>query len=293
MIHFKKVLFLLVFFFLLLTPRSVFAQNAYYFLETSAQNISPQSAFLVQVFVNSGDKPINTVRLGLQYPKENLSLMQVNMATSMFPNLVENNSSESGVLYLTAFTINPYQGERGLVATLKFQALKNGNAQITILPESKIHVADGNGTNVFNYQEMPNSFGVVIGGGYGGGGQSENAPSHEPVVLPSPAAEVGPPSILSNIRGIINKLTHKPAAEPQMLPQDVEKEKQLTADKKVVDYTASPQTKVKQLFNKLTLGKADSQTLFPIILTFVIILFILFIVIVIVLIRKFKHHNEV
>lgn len=282
----KKILFFLILFFLLLTPRSVFAQNAYYFLETTSTHIPLQSAFLVQVFVNSGEEPINTIRVGLEYPKTNLSLLETNLATSMFPNLVENNTNEPGIIYLTAFTVNPYQGERGLVATLKFQAIKNGDVKINILPDSKIHVADGIGTNIFNYQETPKSFSVVISSNVGGQGGS--TASHPPGALPSPASDKAqPPPFFSNISNLINKITRKGGVEPEMMPADVEKEKELTADKNVVDYTVSSQTKAKQFINKLLSGKVDSQILYPL-LTIIITLAIL--IIIFFFIKKIKKH---
>ena len=136
---------------LLLTAGPARAQTASYTLEQSVADPQVNEIFYVKVLVNSSVE-INTVHLEIGYPPQSLKIQDLSLTNSEFPNVIERSIDEAGLIKLTAFTVSPYSGQEGLVATLKFRSLVSGGGSIDILADSKIHQADGLGTDIFSFK---------------------------------------------------------------------------------------------------------------------------------------------
>lgn len=143
----QSVLAFLFFLFLKAVSPCYATDNATFFFTTS---ILPKNIFAVKLFVNSPFQPVNTVHVVLSYDSSKLNLTNIDFAESLFPNVVERSGSTPGSVTITAFTIDPFTGNQGLIATLEFQTREAGTANIAILDESTIHLGDGSGKNIFD-----------------------------------------------------------------------------------------------------------------------------------------------
>ena len=129
-------------------------QTASFDIEIQQTEIKTDEDFVVSLFIDSGLKPINTVFARLSYPPDQLEFIDSSFSKSEFDNLVER-QTEPGLIKLTSFTAKPYSGNHGLFVNLKFKPLAEKEAQVTIQPISKIHSADGKGTDVADPAKLP------------------------------------------------------------------------------------------------------------------------------------------
>lgn len=228
--------------FLSLSTSRVSAQSATFSLESTTK-LQVNEVFFVQASINTPQASINTVHLAINYSAENLSLEDISFSDSVFSNVVEKDIGVPGAINLTAFTTTPYKGNHGLIATLKFKTIASGDVNISILPSSKIHLADGKGTDVFDYQISQSSLSFII----------------EQTISPS-----------TSLARVFRPFKKK----AEVALRDKEKAETLFPEQNVVDYTKNSQTKIKRFINQL---KSTGKTyVILIILLFIIGLAIIF-----------------
>ena len=144
-----------------MTPTSVspyheytMSQTAQFDIEINQSKLSLGEEFIVSLFIDSGFQLVNTVFTRISYPQDKLEFIDSSFSKSEFDNLVERNT-EPGLIKLTSFTTQPYSGNHGLFVNLKFKPLVKKEAQVIIQPISKIHSADGKGTDITNPIKLP------------------------------------------------------------------------------------------------------------------------------------------
>ncbi len=233
----------------LILGKPALAQNGDAILnfETASTVFKPNEVFLVQVWLNA-PRPVNTIRLLLSYSALKLKLQDISFNYANFNNVVERKTEPPGTLDLTAFTLTPFQGAHGLVTTLKFQALSEGEAMIKLLPTTKVHLNDGQGTNVFDYPNSQKSLTFWIGES---GSDSSRAPAipnsvknssqnEETISSPTPA----PKSIFNFLAGFFEG-----REEANLIAQDREREKVFFPEIEVMDLSKAP-TPLEKLKNR-------------------------------------------
>ena len=129
-------------------------QTASFDIEIQQTEIKTGEDFVVSLFIDSTLQPVNTIFARLSYPQDQLEFVDSSFSKSEFDNLVER-ETEPGLIKLTSFTAKPYSGNHGLFVNLKFKPLAEKEAQVTIQPISKIHSADGKGTDVADPAKLP------------------------------------------------------------------------------------------------------------------------------------------
>ena len=129
-------------------------QTAQFDVEIKQSNFSLGEEFVVSLFVDSSSQPVNTIFSRISYPQEKLEFIDSSFSNSEFDNLIER-KTEPGLIKLTSFTVQPYSGNHALFVNLKFKPLAEKEAKITIQPISKIHSADGKGTDIANPAKLP------------------------------------------------------------------------------------------------------------------------------------------
>lgn len=296
---FYSLLTSFLFLFLLpFSPLPVLAQSAEFSLKSDAGSVGLNEAFIAQVFLNTPQAEVNTVHLELEYSSPYLSLQEISFTDSVFPNIVEKDTSASNIIKLTAFTITPYKGNNGLIASLKFKSEGAGKADIDILSSSTIHLADGLGTDVFNHQSPPKKLNLTVSQAGVGGGVDEDVFS--PPILPYDSPRVSDqdsePTFLEAILAILKKpidfIKEKFAPEAQTVSVDEEKEAIYFPENydQVADYTKDRQTKFRKLANQ---GKGIGGELGKTIPKLFALLFvIIFVFIIVVVFIKVKEKRE-
>lgn len=251
--------FIIFFIFCFLFSSSLLAQTATFSLESTVKTPQKGEVFLVQIFVNTPSE-INTVFLELSYPSETFLLEDVSFTGSVLPNIVERDTKTAGRIKLTSFTVTPFVGDHGLYVTLKFKAQEEGGVNISLLPSSKIHLADGKGTDSFNYQASQKSL------------VEPSLPPTTPVVSPAPTVPTSPTPMPGpkTISEFISNL-FKPAEVPKegkITLEDQELEKVLFPEKGVTDLTKTPGTGIQKTLNQLKTNKTFGYLLITL-LTFI------------------------
>ncbi len=160
----KLLVFLTSIFLFFLIPlwlSSVFAAN-FEFDQTSV-NVSNNQTFNIAVTLNPGSDSIYSTDIYLVYDATILKPTNV-AAGSLFPT-VSNDLSQSGKVYIAAMVNDPTTSvsSSGTVATVTFQALKEGTTNLTFdCSSSKIIKNDANGTNVIVCSQNGTSS-IVVG----------------------------------------------------------------------------------------------------------------------------------
>jgi len=129
-------------------------QTASFDIEIQQTELKIGEDFVVSLFIDSAFQPINTIFARLSFSQDKLEFVDSSFSKSEFDNLVER-KAEPGLIKLTSFTAKPYSGNHGLFVNLKFKPLVEKEAQVTIQPISKIHSADGKGTDVADPAKLP------------------------------------------------------------------------------------------------------------------------------------------
>lgn len=138
------------------------SQSGDFTLELDQAALNLNQEFVVSVFVSSPDQPANTVFAKINYDSSQLSFLDTNFSTSVFPNVVERQSAANQIR-LTSFTTNAFSGNHGLFTRLRFKALQNGQSVITLAADSKIHADDGLATNLADPAKLPVQLTVSVG----------------------------------------------------------------------------------------------------------------------------------
>jgi hypothetical protein len=233
----------------LIFRKPVLAQNGDAILnfESASTVFKPNEVFLVQVWLNA-PRPVNTIRLLLSYSALKLKLQDISFNYANFNNVVERKTEPPGTLDLTAFTLSPFQGAHGLVTTLKFQALSEGEAIIKLLPATKVHLNDGQGTDVFDYPGSQKSLSFWIGES---GSESSRASAMPNSVKGSAQSEEIISSPTPVPKSLFNFLTgfFKGREEANLITQDREREKVFFPEIDVMDLSKAP-TSLEKLKNR-------------------------------------------
>lgn len=115
------------------------------------------STFDVSIFVNTGDKNVNTVRVDLKFDPKKIQLANPTTGKSFISVWIAppSFSNTEGTLTFQGGLPSPgINTSAGLVSTITFRAISPGDTDIHFLNSSQILLDDGNGTNALNSMEM-------------------------------------------------------------------------------------------------------------------------------------------
>ena len=171
MIYLKKVFFVLGFFMFL--PLFLSVQAAALKFDKTTVSTTNGGTFQVAVTVDPGSDALNSVDAYVSFDSTLLKATVVSAGT-LFPT-VSNDISTSGKVYIAGMVNDPASSvsSAGTVATITFQALKDGTATLSFdCNTSKIIKNDINASNVIVCSTNGTSA-VTIGGG---GTQPTSAP---------------------------------------------------------------------------------------------------------------------
>lgn len=115
------------------------------------------NTFDVSIFVNTGDKNVNTVRVDLKFDPKKIQLANPTTGKSFISVWIAppSYSNTEGTLTFQGGLPSPgINTSAGLVSTITFRAISPGDADIHFLNSSQILLDDGNGTNALNSMEM-------------------------------------------------------------------------------------------------------------------------------------------
>jgi len=257
------------FFGLFLFSSTVLAQGANYSLEASVDKISLNEVFIAQIFISSANE-VNVAHLEIAYSPDKLSLDDISFTNSVLPGVVEKDTSSRGLIKLTSFDADAFQGPHGLLVSLKFKAEAEGLSTIEILPESKIHLADGQGTDVFHYEASKKILYTTITGDTSLGGDSSGAenlfPYQSSPSYQTPAEESTPKTGVAKVVEKIASLIKVPIdfvkekmSDKETVSTDRAKEELYFPEKDTVDYTQDRQTKLKKFINEVKVGGSSQK----------------------------------
>lgn len=163
----KKITVFLIstflFFFIPLLVNSVLAAN--FGFDKNSVNVNNNETFDISITINPGSDSIYSTDIYLIYDATILKPTKVT-AGSLFPT-VSNDISQSGKVYIAAMVNDPTSSvsSSGTVATITFQAIKEGTTSLTFdCSNSKIVKNDANGTNVLVCSQNGTSS-IVVGSG--------------------------------------------------------------------------------------------------------------------------------
>ena len=118
------------------------------FFSPSTGSFLEGSTFEVSVFTNTYDKSINTIKLHVKFDPNKLSVINRSGNTSVVGIWLQtpSYSNTTGSIQLTGAIPNGLVTDSGLITTLTFKALITGETYLEILPDTKILLNDGSGT---------------------------------------------------------------------------------------------------------------------------------------------------
>ena len=150
----KKTLIFIVFISLsLLLTLSVQAQKASLYLLPEKGNFGKGEIFSVDLKVNTAGLPINAAETILYFSKDELKVVNISKENSIFSLWPAEPifSNSLGEISFSGGMPHPgFNGEEGQIITIKFEAQKEGIAEISF-GESKILADDGKGTDIFSF----------------------------------------------------------------------------------------------------------------------------------------------
>src|SRR3989344_3088073 len=109
------------------------------------------NTFDVSIFVNTNGNDINTVEANLKFSADTLQIVSPSAGQSFISVWVTQPtfSNEEGMIHFAGGLPSPgINTTAGLVSTITFRAKAPGTATIEILPDSKVLLNDGKGTNI-------------------------------------------------------------------------------------------------------------------------------------------------
>jgi len=124
----------------------VFAETRLYF-EGISKSVSPNSEVDIKIFL-SANRLANALTLEVAYPKDKLDFIGFNNASSIVdlwqfqPKVLTN-----GNIGFSGGMIRGWVGDKGLIGTLSFKVLNDGEAKISF-EKREIYLADGKATKV-------------------------------------------------------------------------------------------------------------------------------------------------
>lgn len=146
-------LLLLVFIFFVPQPQEVKAKNqAKIFLSPSTGSFLVGSTFDVSIVVDTDEAYINTVKVDLDFPADNLQIVSPSSGQS-FVSLWLEQPTYSNIEGTISFAGGKPEGIKtssGIVSTIIFRVIKAGEVVIKILPSSSVLAHDGKGTQVLS-----------------------------------------------------------------------------------------------------------------------------------------------
>lgn len=136
---------------------AVFASSgASLYLSPNGGTFYVGNTFDVSIFVNTGDKNVNTVRVDLKFDPKKVQLANPTTGKSFISVWIAppSFSNTEGTLTFQGGLPSPgINTSAGLVSTITFRAISPGDTDVYFLNSSQILLDDGNGTNVLNSLE--------------------------------------------------------------------------------------------------------------------------------------------
>lgn len=169
-------------------------QAAFFKFENSSASSSNGGTFQVGVVVDPGSDSINSVDIYVMYDSTLMSAKSVTAGT-LFPT-VSNDTSTAGKIYVAGMVNDPASSisASGTVATITFQALKEGSGNLTFdCNSSKIIKNDINASNVITCSSN-GTLAVTIGNG---GSSSSSTPT--PTSASSTPSQLPQTGIFDNV----------------------------------------------------------------------------------------------
>ncbi|MCS6956542.1 MAG: cohesin domain-containing protein [Patescibacteria group bacterium] len=140
--------FLIVFLFFYFS-KDIF--SAYFVFDPTDISVSKNQTFQLQININPENQNIKSADLYISYPSDFLKITSISSGT-IFP-VISNDYSNQGSAYIAGMMDSPnsYTSSSGKLATITFQAIKDGNPSVIInCNSSKIIKADISNTNLIN-----------------------------------------------------------------------------------------------------------------------------------------------
>ena len=117
------------------------------FFEPKEINTDVNSVKKVQVFISTEkNEAINAVDINIEYPSESLKLKDWSNGNSIISLWIKEPKNNNGIFSFQGIIPGGYNEERGLLMVLRFESLKEGDAEIVIKYDSLVLLNDGKGT---------------------------------------------------------------------------------------------------------------------------------------------------
>lgn len=187
---FKNIfLFFLIFFF----GGLVFSVEAASLkFDPSSINAASGANFDIKVVLDPGSDQVYSADIYINYDSTFLKVVNVK-AESLFPT-VSHDESTTGKIYIAAMENDPtsYVASSGAVVTITFQALKDGNSNLSFDCNNSKVVKNTNGTNVLVCSTSDNAT-ITIGTG------SDQSPTSAPVNDNNQLSELPKSGVFDNV----------------------------------------------------------------------------------------------
>lgn len=170
---------------LLLMPHLARAAGAATFsLVPSSTRVAVGERFSVAIWVNPNGEELDTVRAYLEFPADRAQVRDMSLG-SAFPRVSPGNGydNEAGTVSIGAFVVGSVVRDRGVLATVTFEATEAGTADIEVSPSSRL---------ISNGEEKANASGHV-GASVEVTAAAGTVPA-EPATEDSVASDVTPPN---------------------------------------------------------------------------------------------------
>jgi len=148
-------------------PESVLAQNASLSIFPQRGSFTAGNYFDVSIYLNTGDNNVNAVQVDLQFDPEKLQVISPTKGLSVvgewiFPPSFSN--TQGTVSLLGGFLFEGINTSEGLVTTVVFEALSEGETEISFLNSCKVLIGKDEGKNILSsvnkgiYNILPSPF---------------------------------------------------------------------------------------------------------------------------------------
>jgi hypothetical protein len=137
--------------FLLLLPVAycllpVQASAVLLYSQAANQDVYEGQPFLVEWFLDTEGRAVNTIDLKIDYSKDILDVSDVSVGNSQINLWIKNPMAEDGVISMTGGITNGLRDDRILLFKSTFVPKQKGSATITLNADSKILLNDGRGS---------------------------------------------------------------------------------------------------------------------------------------------------
>lgn len=116
------------------------------FFEPAEQTIGIGGEFEVSVYLDAEKEAINAVGAEINYPRDGLQLTDWSDGGSIINFWVKRPQNEDGKIFFEGVILGAHRGDKGLLATFKFKALKEGITGASFVDSSQAFIHDGKGT---------------------------------------------------------------------------------------------------------------------------------------------------